>query len=77
MLLVADGRVGTRDRHNDDLLALPRLTGLEGLGDTADLTRVELRSPRDVAEEGVGDLVALSSGGGVLRSVIPHIHQAL
>lgn len=81
VLLVADGGVGTRDRDDHDLLALPLVAGLEGGGDTTHLTRVELRGPGDVAHEGVGDLVTLGSSSRILlvsmRATSQYLHQAL
>ena len=62
MLLVANRGVGTRDRDNHNLLALPLLVRLKAGGDTADLTRVELRSPGNETELGVrNDSAFLSS----------------
>ena len=62
VLLVANRGVGTRDRDNHDLLALPLVVRLKGGGDTADLTRVELRSPGNETELGVrNDSAFLSS----------------
>ena len=66
VLLVANRGVGTRDRDNHDLLALPLVVRLKGGGDTADLTRVELRSPGNETELGVrNDSAFLSSLGEV------------
>ena len=66
VLLVANRGVGTRDRDNNDLLALPLVVRLKGGGDTADLTRVEFRSPGNETELGVrNDSAFLSSLGEV------------
>lgn len=65
--------VGTGNGNNDNLLALESLVGLDLGGSTTGSTVSELRSPGDVHESGVGNLVALgdsllSRGGGSHRS---------